>query len=307
MPPHPASHRLHTGVHLSLLATMMTWGLNLSAIKVMTASLDFLLVGTLRMGLAAIVLAAIARHQRVPWPRWSGRTLILGLLAAFLLVYFQQVTFARGMNMTSATNAALTMALGPMFSVLLEGLLFRRPIRLAQMLGIGLGLTGVAVVILSRAGASLTEAAAGDLWILASVIGFALGGACMQKLSQDTPTLAINVFAHAVGTALLCLHTAVAVPQATERIAGLDAWMWTLLVFSGLFATALGAVVWAKGISTLGVGRTASYLSWVPVFGVLFGALVLGESLTVWHLVGMVCVLLGSTLAVRRPRLMGHA
>ncbi len=49
------------------------------------------------------------------------------------------------------------------------------------------------------------------------------------------------------------------------------------------------------------MARTAVFLYWVPVFGVLFAALLLGEALTVWHLVGFVAVMGGTWLGTRRP------
>lgn len=281
---------------------MLVWGLNLTAVKLLTQSLDIRLVALLRMALATAVLAALLRQRRGRWPAWRGAPLALGLLAAFLLVYLQQMVFAAGLARTSATNAALIMALGPLVSVLLEGAVFRRGIGARQMAGIGLALAGVALVVLNRPQAQWTAAALGDLLIFASVLSFAGGGVAMQKLSQHTPTLAIGVFVHTLGAVMLLVHTGLVVEQPVAAVRAMGAGAWGLVVFSGLFATALGSVAWARGIAVLGVGRTASYLSWMPVFGVLFGALVFQERLTPWHFVGMAAVLLGSVLAARaRP------
>jgi drug/metabolite transporter (DMT)-like permease len=71
------------------------------------------------------------------------------------------------------------------------------------------------------------------------------------------------------------------------------------MLYSGVMATALGAVAWGRGIAALGVGRTANYLSWVPIFGVGFGAVLLGEPLNWWHALGLAGVLAGSVLAAR--------
>jgi drug/metabolite transporter (DMT)-like permease len=288
-------------VHLALFATMLVWGLNLSAVKLLTQSLDIRLVALLRMLLAAAVLALFwwrSGEARLAWP-WRGPRLYGGLLCAFLLVYLQQMVFAAGLAHTSATNAALIMALGPFSSVLMEALAFRRRIGTRQWLGTSIALSGVALVVLNRPGAAWTAGAWGDLLILASVLSFAAGGVTMQKLARQVPTLSIGVFVHTVGAGLLLLHAALAVPAPLDAVQGLGAPAWGLIVFSGLFATALGSVAWARGIATLGVGRTAAYLSWVPVFGVGFGALLLGEALTPWHGLGVLAVLGGSTLAVR--------
>ena len=72
-----------------------------------------------------------------------------------------------------------------------------------------------------------------------------------------------------------------------------------LLVLSGLLASALGSLVWHRALTTLGVARTALYAYWVPIFGVGFAVLVLGEPLTVWHGLGLAGVLSGTWLGTR--------
>jgi drug/metabolite transporter (DMT)-like permease len=72
-----------------------------------------------------------------------------------------------------------------------------------------------------------------------------------------------------------------------------------LLLFSGVLSTALGSLVWNQAIARIGVARAAVALYWVPIFGVGFAALWLGERLTAWHAVGFVGVMLGTWLGTR--------
>ena len=87
------------------------------------------------------------------------------------------------------------------------------------------------------------------------------------------------------------------VPDPWQAITSLSGWQWSLMLYSGVLATAAGAVAWSRGIAAIGVGRTATYLSWVPLFGVAFGALLLDESLNRWHAIGLAAVLIGTLLA----------
>ncbi len=277
----------------------MVWGLNLTAVKVLTQNLDILLVALLRMVLAAMVLGVLLQLRGARLPRWRGRTLVIGVGAAFLMVYVQQILFAAGLARTSATNAALILALGPFISAVLEWAIFRRRLSSGQMAGTGLALAGVSLVILKRADAQWTAAALGDLLILASVLSFASGGVAMQKLAQTTQTLSIVAFMHTAGATMLLIHAGATLATPVAVVLSLDWQSWCLIMFSAIFATAFGAVAWAKGIAVLGVGRTASYLSWVPIFGVAFGVIFLKERLTLWHLIGVSAVLGGSILAIR--------
>jgi drug/metabolite transporter (DMT)-like permease len=280
---------------------MMIWGLNLSAVKVLTESMDVMLVASIRMVMATAVMALVGWYlqpsglkEKCP-ARWGYL-----LAAGFFLVYCQQIAFAEGLKRTSATNAALVMALGPCVSLLMERAAFGRAIRQLQVMGLVAALLGVSVVILNRPHAELTGAEWGDTWIFCSVMAFALGGLFVQKMSQTVSPMKVTVGVHLVGTVLLCGHVMLSVSSPAEHVLAMGKLQWGMAAFSAVFATGLGALVWSKGISTIGVGRTASYLSWVPIFGVCFGALFLSEPVTPWLLVGLIGVLCGSLLVVSR-------
>lgn len=286
--------------HLALFVTMMVWGVNLSAVKGLTETLDILLVAAIRMVIASVVLAMMAWRWGRSLTHWTSREWWLLVVAAFFLVYSQQILFAAGLAKTSATNAALVMALGPMVSLSLEALAFRRPIFMRQLIGMALALGGIAAVILNRPNSALTSAAWGDVWIFCSVLGFALGGLCIQRLTLNSSPLSVSLVVHFVGSLMLCLHVIASVDAPLDHVQGMNLWQWSLAGFSAVFATGIGSVVWSRGISTIGVGRTASFISWVPIFGVLFGALFFSEPLTAWHGIGLLGVIGGSMLVVRR-------
>lgn len=155
---------------------MMVWGVNLSAVKGLTESLDLMLVASVRMVLATVVLAMMAAffgggiRQPWTWEKW-----LLLLAAAFFLVCSQQIAFAEGLFRTSATNAALVMALGPTVSLSLEALFFKRAVTRQQISGIVLALVGVSVVILNRPQASLTAAAWGGFVDFCLCAGICIG------------------------------------------------------------------------------------------------------------------------------------
>lgn len=287
-------------VHLALFVTMMVWGLNLSAVKVLTQTLDILLVAAVRMAIAAGVLAFLAWGWGSSGKRWDARGWGMLALAAFFLVYCQQIVFAAGLARTSATNASLVMALGPAVSLTLEALVFRRQVRPLQMLGIVLALLGVTAVVLNRPGAALTSAALGDMLVFASVVCFAVGGVFLQRLTRDASPLSVSLLVHTGGALMLWLHVAASVQTPVLQVTSMGAWQWSMAAFSAILATGIGSVVWSRGIAAIGVGQTATYLSWVPIFGVSFGALFLQEPVTVWHLVGLAAVIAGSFLVVRQ-------
>jgi drug/metabolite transporter (DMT)-like permease len=290
-----------------MVGAMAVWGLNITVVKMLTATFDTLMLSTLRMGVACAALTGILLWRRCGVPMLNRRQLAAVAGCGVLMVYLNQILFAEGLRRSTATNGALIMALSPLVSALLAALAFRERLTLQRLAGVLLGFGGVAAAVLSHPGAGLSSASVGDVMLVASVVSFAVGGVVIQRLARQLHPLAISWAIYVIGAALLVLHTVLA-PSArvvapavatASAFGGLSTW-W-LVLFSGVAATAIGNLIWNRAIATIGVARTAVFLYWVPVFGVAFAALLLGEHLTWWHLAGFVAVMAGTWLGTRQP------
>jgi len=297
----PVNDRQSLAVQAVLIGAMAVWGLNLTSVKWLTAWFEPTMLACVRMLVACIALTAIVVVKRCARMRFTVRQWAAMGLCAVFMVYANQVLFAQGLQRSTATNAALVMALSPLASALLAALLFREPLTLQRGCGVLLGFAGVAAVVLSHPGSGLSSAGVGDLLIICSVVSFAAGGALVQRLARQIHPLTLCWITYCIGTVLLVVHLALGPSDVTVATLFPGWWPWVLVLFSGIFATALCNVIWNQAIATIGVARTAVFLYWVPVFGVLFAALLLGEQLTLWHLVGFAAVMGGTWLGTRRP------
>ncbi len=282
-----------------MLLAMVLWGVNVSAVKALTTSFESLPLAALRMAVACVALSAIVLWRRGGLPALGARQLAGMTGCAFLMVYANQILFAHGLLRSTATNGALIMALSPLVSALMAALVFRERFTPQRMLGVALGFAGVAAVVLSHPGAGLSSAGIGDLMLALAVVSFAVGGVGVQRLARQIDPLSISWVIYMIGTAMLVAHTLLGPSRlgAAELFPG--AWPWALVLFSGIAATAAGNLIWNRAISVIGVARTAVFLYWVPVFGVAFAALLLGEVLTWWHLFGFAAVMSGTWLGTR--------
>jgi drug/metabolite transporter (DMT)-like permease len=189
-------------------------------------------------------------------------------------------------------------ALGPLVSSLLAAIAFRERLALPRVAGIALGLAGVVGVILHRPGAGVGQAGIGDLLVGASVLSFALGGVLVQRLARQLDVLAISWGIYLVGSLLLALHAAVA--GFDQRILSSGWQSWSLILFSGVAASAIGNLIWNRSIGILGISRTALFLNWVPLFAITFAVAFLGEPFSWWLAFGFGCVVCGTWLGALR-------
>jgi drug/metabolite transporter (DMT)-like permease len=285
---------------LSALLFFVTalWGLNMTAMKTISSYFDPAVMATERAAIAALFMGALLWQQRetLPRPRMTRHQLGTVLVCALLMVYVNQILLAAGLVRTSATNASVAIALSPLVSSLMAALILRERIRSSNIAGVVLGFGGVLLVVLQSTSARAAEAGFGDAMVVASVVTFAIGGVLIQRLARETDALYASAMIYAFGTLMLALHT-IAIGAAP----GLDAWMpgfWPLMLvlFSALIATAFGNLAWNHAIVKIGVARVSLWFYWVPVFGVGFAALLLGETLTIWHAAGLLIVIVGTAL-----------
>lgn len=293
-----------TTVHGILIGAMAIWGLNVSAVKLLTAWFEPTALAALRMLVACAALTVMVLCKRCAMPALTRRQWAAVLVCAVLMVYANQILFVEGLQRSTATNGALIMALSPLVSSLLAAFAFRERLSLQRMCGVALGFAGVTAVVLSHPGAGLASAGAGDLMLIAAVFSFAAGGAIIQNLARQLHPLSISWAIYLIGSALLVVHTAIGSSALTAAMLFPGWWPWALVLFSGILATAVCNLLWNRAIATIGVARTAVFLYWVPVFGVAFAALLLGETLTLWHLAGFIAVLAGTYLGTRQPTAM---
>lgn len=282
-----------------LLGTAAVWGANLSVVKLLLVQMEPLLVSVLRMAVAAVAVAAVVAWRRMPWPPLSRRQWLALAGCAFLMVYLNQLFFTQGVAGTQAANAALIIALNPLVSSLLAVALLGDRLSPPRILGVALGFGGVAAVVLHRPGMALGGAGLGDLLVLCSVTTWVLGGVMVQRLARGIDPLFISAVLNVIGTVLLLLHVGLRPSPLVVDASRINGMTVVLIGVSGLLATALGGIVWNRALMVLGVARTALYSYWVPIFGVLFAVLLLGEPLTVWHGVGLAAVLAGTWLGTR--------
>lgn len=293
-------------MQLLLIGTMAIWGLNISAVKVLTGYLDPLIVACLRMVLAAIVI-----NLTLAWSRRPVRLLSITagqwlrfIACGVLMVYVNQILFTTGMQTASATNSSLIMALSPLVASILAALVFREALTGVRLLGIAMGFGGVFAVVFSGSQAQLAGASLGDVQIFAAMFTFVVGGMLIQNLARQFNALVISAFIYTIGAVLLSIHLYFSdtVEFSLEALLLPGLWPLTLLVFTGIVATAICNMLWNRAIAELGVARTSVFQYWIPVFGVGFAMLLLGEPFTVWHLAGVAGILLGTYLGTRRPK-----
>lgn len=198
-----------------------------------------------------------------------------------------------GIQQTTATNAVLFQSVTPALIPLFAFLLFGERIRARTIVGLVLSFLGVLVIVLRLDPGSLLTLGAnpGDLWLLANVTLWALYTACLRWKPAALSPLAFMLAVMLAGmlTGLPAYLVDLALGGRFEPTEG--AVLGTL--YLGLFPSVICYVMWGRGVAEIGPARAGVYLHLIPLFGALMAVTLLGESLHLYHVVGIALILLG--------------
>ena len=241
----------------------------------------------LRMLLTAGALGAYAAWARVPLAQGGRAT---GFIAAHTVCFvMSQAMLYIGLTMTSAGRAAILFNMQPFFTLLLLPLLVpTERLTLRRWLGTGAAFLGVALVLAERgiSGGSLL----GDLLVLLGALGWTGNVVLTKTMPREINPVAMIFWNAAAAIPVLGLLTLTLEPQARWN---LGAAAIGSVLYLGVVAAGLGFVLLVWLTRTYAASRVNVFVFLAPVFGVLIGWAVLGESIGALQAFGALAVATG--------------
>lgn len=284
-----------------LLLLAAIWGASFLFMRVAVPVLGSMPTAFIRASLGALGLLVVLLALRTSWD-YRGKfkaCLILGVINAGL----PSVMYCLAALVLPAGYSSIFNATTPLMGVLIGALFFSEAMTASKAAGVALGLMGV--VVLTRTGPVafdlpllLGAAACLVATICYGVAGF-LTRSWIGAQGLDNRLIA---FASLAGATLFEL----------PLLAGSLAWqpptswggpeVWLSLAGLGLLCTAFAYVLYFRLLADIGPIKASTTTFLIPPFGVLWGALLLGEPLSWDYLPGGVLIALALWLVVRPSR-----
>lgn len=280
-------------IHIPLaLACALIWGFVFVVISWGLRELPPLLFTGLRFASCAILLPAVGFNRPAAWRYILGIGLFLGTFQFGLLFLAMSVGMPAGL-------ASLVIQSQAFFTVILAALLLGDRPRPRQIAGIILAFAGIAAIASelpgggSRVGLALCLAA-GMSWAVANML---------MKAARATNAFHLMVWMSLVPPIPLALASWVFEgPAGFQSLAGLSATGWFAVLYNGWVATLLAFGIWSYLLKLYSATVVAPFSLLVPVFGMSFAALLLGEALTPIKLAAGVVILIGLAMTVLPAR-----
>ena len=283
----------------ALLLLSALWGASFIFIRVAVPALGPFVLVELRVGLAATTLllcaAALGRLQklRVRWKQFA----VLGIVN--VAIPFSLISAAE-INLT-ASLAAILNSTTVMFTAVVAAVWMGDALTARKVFGVVLGIAGVTVVVgwdpITVDRAVILSVGA----MLAASLGYAVGSVYAKRTFVGSPPLAIAIGQLTAASMLVLPLAAATLPD--ERPS-------TVVVLSvlglALPSTAVAYMLYFRLISNVGPTSTSTVTLLVPLFGLLFGVVLLDEPVGLGTLAGLTLILSSVTLitgiGVARPK-----
>ena len=273
---------------LTLLAAL--WGGSFLFMRYAVPDFGVVPLIWLRVALASICLLPLLllKRQFGVLRRQAGALTVMSLFNSglpFLLIAWATLSITAGL-------ASIMNAMTPVFTALIGALWLGDRLDGRRSLGLLLGLAGVALLAADKA----DFRPGGSGW---AIVAMLLATACYGFAANHTRRYLQGVPALVNATGTQLVSALVLLPPALwswpERMPGLGPWLAALVL--GVACSALAYLLFFRLIARVGASRAVTVTFLVPVFGTLWGALFLGEPVTVSMLAGGAVVLLGTGLA----------
>lgn len=284
-----ASQKGNTAMFGLLTMVVILWGINVVMLKYLTLFFPPLALAPIRLFLATcLLLPAVVFKHGFEWPPRTAWIPMAGV--SLFAIFLHHITLSWGVSATSGTHAALILGLNPLLTTILASRLASERLTWSKGVGVILGFSGVMLIVSGKAQGTATYI--GDLVMFLSMMTAVIGYIFVKKSTAQVTPLVVTAYTHAVASIALIVFGFFVNPVWSYEGA-LDVWPVSVLLFSSLVNTALGALWWNMGIQRIGASKASLFQNGIPIAGVFASALFLGEQLRWEHLTALCLVTLG--------------
>ena len=279
--------------HIALAVLVAAiWGFNFVAIEVGLDDMPPLLLSAVRYAVASLALLVLLRRPPVPW-RWilavGG---IIGVVKFSLLFVGMDIGVGAGLG-------SLVLQAQAFFTLGFAALLGERP-RRAQLGGMALALLGLGLVATNADGA---DSLVGLGLVVLAAAAWGAGNLVIKRARAQDMVAFMTWICVVPPIPLLILSLSFeGTGAAADSLSRITLTGVACILYLAIVATVVGWAIWGFLLGRYSPGVVAPFSLLVPVFGLLSGALVLGEDLTAIDLTATALILAGLACATVRKR-----
>jgi drug/metabolite transporter (DMT)-like permease len=259
-----------------------------------------MLLAFLRFAIAVAILFPISSKKRGSFNTVDHKNAALAGLSGITFYFFFE---NYGLTMTNAADASLIVSTAPILTILLYDLI-RKKYDLFEYLGGLVAFSGLSVIIYSGRfadGSSVT----GNLFSFGAAVSWTAYTYFYEKIHNSSIWTTLEIMLWGL---LFSAPFALSEILLFKRPVVFSFGAVSGILFLGIFASALGYIMWNKGIDLWGGKAATLWVYTIPVFTVIADIVFLGNSPSMLFFTGSALVGAGMLLVIGREyrRLVSH-
>ena len=266
------------------------WGSAFMFIKIATPELGPIALVNIRLAVAGLIFIPFLLQQKYLKHFRSNlkNILVLSVInTALPFSLFAYASLESSSNMLSILNGTTAI-----MAVVISTIWLKIRLNFFQIMGVFIGLLGI-VVLANPDNVYISMKA--TIFCLSAAFCYALSANYIQKFAYKTNTIVLIGWSLVIASVLLLPITFFNLPSQFPSNNVIFSILWL-----GVISTGVAFLGYVRLIEKVGAVKTATVAYFIPVFGVIWGYIFLGEPITLQILIGMILILIGIVFTNKR-------
>jgi drug/metabolite transporter (DMT)-like permease len=281
---------------LKLIGVAAFWGGTFISGRVLAQAMPHLTISALRFVIAFAILMVVAWRIEGGLPKLNRSQFLATLGLGLTGVFAYNIFFLAALERIPAGKTALIVSLSPILTALIVAFILHEKLGPKRWLGIIMALVGVSIVVTQGQLLNGWQAISqtfelGEGFMLLAVCSWVAYTITSRFALKGLSAIAATTYATLFGALFLSVGALFEIPQLTQSMFSLT--NIGAILYLGVFGTAVAFIWYSEGVKTIGAARTVVFTNLVPVFGLIFGALILSEPILPSMLLGGAIVITG--------------
>ena len=266
------------------------WGSAFMFIKIATLELGPIALVNIRLAVAGLIFIPFLLQQKYLKHFRSNlkNILVLSVInTALPFSLFAYASLESSSNMLSILNGTTAI-----MAVVISTIWLKIRLNFFQIMGVFIGLFGI-VVLANPDNVYISMKA--TIFCLSAAFCYALSANYIQKFAYKTNTIVLIGWSLVIASVLLLPITFFNLPSQLPSKNVIFSILWL-----GVISTGVAFLGYVRLIEKVGAVKTATVAYFIPVFGVIWGYVFLGEPITLQIFIGMILILIGIVFTNKR-------
>ena len=271
---------------------VMVWGSNFVFGKMLVQDFSPALLTMLRLLFIVLFLIGLSSYKK-HFKRVNKSDLLAVIFLGVIGVFINQWSFFVGLQTADSTTSALILATTPILTSVLAAIFLKEKLTIRMLMGSIVAIIGIYFVV-AKGNLSSLHIDKGLLWIVLTMITFAIMIIMTRLLSDRIDPLTITLYSNVVG---LIVSIPFAFLLDTHMHFSSKISDWSFLIGTAVVVHGIATLIWNNNIRHVNASKASILSNLEPFVAMVMGLILLYKPITGAEIIGSLFIVGGVVLS----------